>query len=69
MRTWDAGLGTRDLETPGLRDSGRWDSGTRERVRPDMFACLFYRESPGRYKTVSTQEALKLVGSHGERSW
>ena len=29
-----------------------------------MFACLFYRESPGWYIIVSTQGALNLVGSH-----
>ena len=36
-------------------------------VRPDMFACLLYRESPG-YIIVLTQGALNLVGSHGERA-
>lgn len=37
-------------------------------VRPDMFAYLFYCESSG-YVIVSTEEALNLVGSHGEIFW
>ena len=31
---------------------------------PDMFACLFYRESPGN-TIASAQGILYLVGNHG----